>query len=629
MAKKVEVEIDVKTEASVAKLRELRKQLKQTAAGSADFNKLSAEIRDVEDALDGAKLGAEDFQGALEAAPGPVGKLFSAIKKVEIATKSWGAALKATGIGLIVAAVGGLVAAFTQTEGAMKKLEPLLIGLEKILGGIFEAFQPVLDAFLEMALKALPYITDGIKIFYSSLFGLFTLVKEAGVGVGKILKGVFTLDVDSIKEGWDQLKGGWSKTVDAYNSTSERFKAGTKKLTKTQKENNKELADSDKKRLDDKIKNLEAEGKYEEALLAKKKAIDMEDEFSEEQKLYTNKKYADELYELQKAALEKKLALYQKDSVEYKALQTELTNLDANKITQTTEFNNQLEAIREKNAQAEIDFETKLAEDLQKIEDKKLEDKLKEAEEAAKFQLDQFNKIKELEQARVDQTFAANQAIAKSWVDLGGSIASTFGTLINVFEEGSDFAKAFGVAQVAISTATSIGSILLNNQQAQAEYNKAIAAGNATIALGISSAFIPGMQGISVAQLASGKAAVAAAVAGKAASKINSIAQISAAGVAGAAQIAAILSAKKSGAKTSGVTSVGGSGVSTATAPSFGGAPSMATPQIEAGQGMNPTQQIGETISKSQKPIEAYVVSQKISSQQALDRRTNVAATFG
>jgi hypothetical protein len=44
---------------------------------------------------------------------------------------------------------------------------------------------------------------------------------------------------------------------------------------------------------------------------------------------------------------------------------------------------------------------------------------------------------------------------------------------------------------------------------------------------------------------------------------------------------------------------------------------------------MNPTQQIGETLSRSQKPIQAYVVSQQVSSQQALDRRTNVAATFG
>ena len=53
--KKLTLEIDVATEASVAKLKELRQQLKKTAVGDADFKKLSAQIRDVEDALEGAK----------------------------------------------------------------------------------------------------------------------------------------------------------------------------------------------------------------------------------------------------------------------------------------------------------------------------------------------------------------------------------------------------------------------------------------------------------------------------------------------------------------------------------------------------------------------------------------------
>ena len=118
-------------ENSIAGLKNLKKQLKETAAGSEEFKRISAQIRDVEDALEGAKLQADDFAGALESAPGVVGQLAGAFKKVEIATKSWGAALKATGVGLIVSAVGLLVAAFSQTEGSLKKLEPLLIGMEK------------------------------------------------------------------------------------------------------------------------------------------------------------------------------------------------------------------------------------------------------------------------------------------------------------------------------------------------------------------------------------------------------------------------------------------------------------------------------------------------------------------
>jgi len=205
--------------------------------------------------------------------------------------------------------------------------------------------------------------------------------------------------------------------------------------------------------------------------------------------------------------------------------------------------------------------------------------------------------------------------------------------LINVFEEGSEFAKIFGVIQVAISTAASIGSILLSGKQQQADYNKAIAAGNSTIGIGIANSFIPGMQAFAVGQIATGKAAVAGAVAGKAVAKTNTIAQVAAASVAGAGQIAAILSARKG----SGATSKGGGGESGGSStPALPSIPSVAAPQIQTTGGMNPTQQIGETLANAQapknaassEPIKAYVVSGEISSQQALDRRTNRAATF-
>jgi hypothetical protein len=280
--------------------------------------------------------------------------------------------------------------------------------------------------------------------------------------------------------------------------------------------------------------------------------------------------------------------------------------------------------LAQQNALDEIDAKYKEKEK-EKL-DKEAEERMKAANDAAKFQYEQYQQIKKLDEERQDFTFKANQAIGQSWVDLGTNIATVFGSLVNVFGQGSDAAKAFGVAQVAINAAASIGSIILNNKQAQAEYNKAIAAGNATIALGISSAFIPGMQGIAAAQIASGKAAVGLATAGKVSSKVNSIAQIATVGVTSAAQIAAILSAGK-GSKVSG--SGGGAGDAALTPPpSLPTVSPTAAPQIQTTGGMNPTQQIGETISASQRPIKAYVVSGDITSQQALDRRTTRAATF-
>ena len=56
---------------------------------------------------------------------------------------------------------------------------------------------------------------------------------------------------------------------------------------------------------------------------------------------------------------------------------------------------------------------------------------------------------------------------------------------------------------------------------------------------------------------------------------------------------------------------------------------SATAPQVNTSGGQNPTQQIAQTIAQSQgKPIQTYVLSEKVSSTQAFDRRVNNAASF-
>ena len=255
MAKKtIELDLDIKgnIEPTIANLKKLKLQLKDTASGSDEFKKIYNQIDDLEDKIKGARKGSADWIDTLEAAGGPLGMLGASLNKAKVATVSFGTALKATGIGLIVSAVGLLVTAFTKTEGSMKKLEPLFIQLEKILGGLVEAFMPLIEGFAELALQVLPYAIKGITTFYGSLVAFFTLIKEAGTGVGKILKGIFTLDTDSITEGYDQLKGSWGKTIQRYDQFQADYDKGSKKLTATEKKNleerNKNQEEADKKR---------------------------------------------------------------------------------------------------------------------------------------------------------------------------------------------------------------------------------------------------------------------------------------------------------------------------------------------------------------------------------------------
>ena len=251
--KKIELDLDIhgNVEATVANLKKLKAQLKDTAAGSEEFKKLYNEIDDLEDKIKGARKGSADWIDTLEAAGGPLGMLGGALNKAKVATISFSTALKASGIGLVVATVGLLVTAFTKTEGSMKKLEPLMIQLEKILGGLVEAFTPLIEGFAEMAMVVLPYLVKGITAYYGSLVALFTLIKEAGSGIGNILTGILTGDRKRISEGYDQLVNSWDKTIDRYNQFQTDYDKGSKKLTATEKKNleerNKNQEEADKK----------------------------------------------------------------------------------------------------------------------------------------------------------------------------------------------------------------------------------------------------------------------------------------------------------------------------------------------------------------------------------------------
>lgn len=352
MAKKVEIELDVKGNIveSTKNLRALKQQLKDVAAGTAEWNKIKNDIRDIEDALESAGQSSEDFKGLLENAPGPLGVLGGAIKKVELATKSWGAALKATGIGLIVSLIGGLVAAFSQTEGSLKKLEPLLIGMEKIFGGIVEMAQPLLDMILELGLKALPFVTDAFKNVYSAVFSVFQSLGKLGQAVLKLIKGDFS-------GAWESAKESVTKFGDNFEQNQKNFEKGAAKMTKTQKENLDKQKEDAQKALDEKLKRMEAEDKLDEAKMERMKAEALAVAVTEQQKLDIEKSFAKKIYELKSKELDDKMALYKKDSVEYKALQEQKIKLETDYINTTKANKDKQKEISDKARKDEMDAE--------------------------------------------------------------------------------------------------------------------------------------------------------------------------------------------------------------------------------------------------------------------------------
>jgi len=691
MAEKVEVEIDVKSNAkgSIAELKELKKQLRETAAGSAEFKKLSNDIDDLEDKLKGAKKGAGDWVDTLESAGGPVGALGGTINKTKVAFTSFNTALKASVIGLIVAAVGGLVAAFSQQEGAMKKLEPLMIGMEKILGGIFAAFEPLLDVFIEMATQALPWITKGIGIFYSVLLGLFNLVKDVGVGVGKILKGIFTLDFSAVTEGYDQIKNAIPAAMDAGKAAFGRFEEGTKKLTKTEKENLKERTDAGNKALEDRKRQMEAQDKLDEAALNKLKEEALAVAQTEEEKFNIEKQFAEKFYQLKLKDLQDRLALEKKGTAEYKSIQAEIVALQADKIAKDKEFADKEKEILQKAAEekakaneealnkAELDLELekerglkteaeyqeslyllrkkyansneeliKAEIDYQKFKNDEAKKAAEEAREITAIGIEgQIEAIDKLN-AKAEGDFAADMERLAQKRDLlaqaeANELSNTDLTELQKTEIRAKFAKErenITNQELATEKAAQESKVQLQNAYADlagqfGQTLQAIAGKNKGVA--IAGIIIEQASNIAkvVANTAAANAKAAAAfplTGGAPWTIINTIsAGLSIASTIAAASkaISQIKSTNAESASGGGATAAGGP---TAPPPTYQGAPAaMAAPQIQTGLGTGVGAQVAQSVAAAgQRPVRAYVVSGDVSSQQALDRRTSVAATF-
>jgi small basic protein len=277
MAKTVEVDLQVNTnlEPTIKNLRELKKQLRETAAGSKEFDRLSASIRDMEDAIGDAKATNDDFLGQLENASGPLGALGQGIRGAERTFSSFNGALKASIIGIIVGLVAGLAAAFNNNEKAQKKLQPVLQAFEKILGGVFAIVEPLFDTFIDLATKALPYVSDAFKVVYSSVTAVFQSIGKLGSAVGKLISGDFSGAWSDAKESVT----GFSKNFDAAKN---RYDKGSKEMTALEKENAAKRAEALEK--ENERKKAAADKAAQEAEVRRQKEKEAEEKALEERK---------------------------------------------------------------------------------------------------------------------------------------------------------------------------------------------------------------------------------------------------------------------------------------------------------------------------------------------------------
>jgi hypothetical protein len=87
---KVKVDVETDVEPSIAALKQLKKQLKETAAGSEEFARLQQQINDTEDAIKSARTGAGNFTEVLGQLPGPIGDIGNKVSGAVNTLKQFG-----------------------------------------------------------------------------------------------------------------------------------------------------------------------------------------------------------------------------------------------------------------------------------------------------------------------------------------------------------------------------------------------------------------------------------------------------------------------------------------------------------------------------------------------------------
>ena len=306
---------------------------------------------------------------------------------------------------------------------------------------------------------------------------------------------------------------------------------------------------------------------------------------------YTNKKNEIEAASLQK---NKEFIAAQIDLEKYKTDQKKLTAEEERQIL-LSGLQSEFEVLDRANKQSELDFE----QDMVRFGEQRVILAEMEAADLANEDLTEFQKTEirkkyaDQRTAIVESEIATERAAMQAKHEINMAYLGLFEQFGNLLSQIAGKNKGIAIAGIVISQAAAIGQIIANTAIANA---KSVAALPLTF----------GQPWVAINTISAGLS-IAATIA----SAAKSIAQI-----------------KSQPGGSGGGASASASAGSAAQLPKPPTVSGASAPQIQSGQGINPTTQIAQTIGASQKPIKAYVVSGDVSSQQALDRRTSRAATF-
>jgi hypothetical protein len=210
---KVKVDVETDVEPSIAQLKALKKQLKETAAGSEEFSKLQQQINDTEDAIKSARTGASNFTEVLGQLPGPIGEIGNKVSGAVNTLKQFGG-LKITNLQSSFVELGKDLTDIAKGFGQLTGITKVYTTLNAALSKSFIAV-----GIGEQAAAA------GAKAFAAAL---------TATGIGAIIVGLGLLIAN-----WDKV----TDAVSGATAESKTYEEAQVEVTKSVTDFNKKLID--------------------------------------------------------------------------------------------------------------------------------------------------------------------------------------------------------------------------------------------------------------------------------------------------------------------------------------------------------------------------------------------------
>ena len=581
-------------------IRQTQKDLQEAAAAGdkVKFNKLRADLDELEEGLEKVQFQAKQFDDQLASLPGPAGAAGNAMKALDGAFK----VLIANPIIAIIAGVAGALMLMKKALGSTAEGQQTLNRLSQAFSGILG---PILATVEKVAV---PLFNGFAFILEKVAQGFSKFAKFLGISEGKIKEATLSVDEVQQKTNENEKKRQEELTKKTDEENKKRTEANNK-AAEAKKKKQEEAAAAEKKRLEEEAKNLDAANKVlTEAYVATLEQRDQE--------IYKAGEAQNErLLALEKAGIKDKTSVLEQGRLEVAAINKKYDDEEAKKVEEKKKKDDEDAKKKEEEDKAKVDktreddllgLQTQLEFDFLSAQQRKdlisqQEAVLLSDKELTENQRTAISKQAAAERALIDEAELQSKAdIQKSQLDL----VQGFGSLLTQIAGKN---KALAIAGIVIEQGAALGKVLIDTFRG---ISSATAAAAPFVANPLTTAIATPNLARTLAQI---KITGALSAAGIVAGAVKGISAINQSGIPGGG-----------GGSASSAGAGGGISIPAPTVQSAG------APQIQGTQAASPGSQIASTLaSATGKPIKAYVVSTEISSQTALDRRTSNAATFG